>query len=95
MLFILFSTCYIGFHEVIYILHVFNIMYTIVFIFSVLHGLALQLYLKLGMKLLKISRVVSFTQDDYLKTWVNFCTEKRSAAKDDFSRNFWKMVNTF
>ena len=60
----------------------------------VLHGLHLSLYLELGMKLVKVHRCIKFDQSDYLRTWVNFCTERRSLSQDAFSKNFWKsMVN--
>ena len=54
------------------------------------HALATQL----GMKLVKVHRCIRFDQSDYLRTWVNFCTARRSQSKDTFSKNFWKsMVN--
>ena len=60
----------------------------------VLHGLHLSLYLELGMKLVKVHRCIRFDQSDYLRTWVNFCTARRSQSKDTFSKKFWKsMVN--
>ena len=54
--------------------------------------MTLQLYLHLGMRIIKIHRVVSFKQGDYLKSWVDFCTKKRSESKDSFSRDFWKLM---
>ena len=54
------------------------------FFFSVLHGLALQIYLHIEMKLVKVYRVVVSSQLDYLKTWVDFCTQKRSSEEDVF-----------
>ena len=44
------------------------------------------------MKLIKVHRVVEFQQGDFLKSWVDFCTQKRAEAKDSFTRNFWKMM---
>lgn len=58
----------------------------------VLHGLNLQLYLKLGLKIENVFRVISFTQKPFMKGWVDFCTEKRSKSKDDFTKNFWKLL---
>jgi len=60
--------------------------------YRVLHGLLLQLYLQLGMKLDKVHRVVIFEQGDFMKSWVEFCTEKRAGAKNEFEKNFWKLV---
>jgi len=58
----------------------------------VLHGLNLQLYLKLGLEIEQVFRVISFTQKPFMKDWVDFCTEKRSQSKDDFTKNFWKLL---
>ena len=56
----------------------------------VLHGLLLSLYLKLGMKITKVHRCIRFRQSDYLRSWVNFCTEKRTKSVDAFSKKNWK-----
>jgi hypothetical protein len=58
----------------------------------VLHALHLQLYIKLGMKIKNIHRVISFTQKPFMLEWVNFCTKMRSESKDDFTKNFWKLL---
>lgn len=58
----------------------------------VLHGLNLQIFLKLGMKLKKVHRVISFSQKPYMKDWVDFCTEKRSKAKSEFAKAYWKLI---
>lgn len=58
----------------------------------ILHGLNLQLYLQLGMKIIQIFRVIKFRQKPFMKTWVDFCTEKRSQSTNDFSKNFWKLL---
>ena len=60
----------------------------------ILHGLLLSLYLKLGMKLVKVHRCVRFKQESFLREWVDFCTCKRSNSEDAFGKKFWKdMVN--
>ncbi|OUU25087.1 MAG: hypothetical protein CBC13_02475 [Planctomycetia bacterium TMED53] len=61
--------------------------------FRVLHALLLQLFLKLGMKLQRVHRVITFQQGEFMKTWVEFCTKKRSAAKNEFEKSFWKLVS--
>lgn len=58
----------------------------------VLHALNLQLYLKLGMEIEEIFRVVSFSQKPYMKEWVEYCTSKRMNAKNEFEKNFWKLM---
>ena len=64
----------------------------VLFFYRVLHGLVLQLYLQLGMKMGKVYRVVAFQQGDFMSSWVEFCTKKRIASTNTFSRNFWKLV---
>ena len=58
----------------------------------VLHALNLQLFLKLGMQLRKVHRVISFSQKPYMKDWVDFCTRKRSQAKTEFAKAYWKLL---
>ena len=58
----------------------------------VLHALNLQLYLKLGLKIKEIFRVIKFDQKPFMKSWVDFCTEKRSQSTNDFTKNFWKLL---
>lgn len=57
----------------------------------VLHGINLQLYLKLGMQLKKVYRVIKFNQSPLMKTWIDYCTDKRSKATSDFEKNLWKL----
>ena len=54
----------------------------------VLHYRNLQLYLSLGMKLTKIHRVLTFKQSDSMKKNINFNTEKRTNATNDFEKDF-------
>jgi hypothetical protein len=58
----------------------------------VLHYRNLQLYVSLGMKVTKIHRAVSFTQSCWIKPYVDFNTEKRQQACNEFQKNFFKMV---
>lgn len=58
----------------------------------IVEGKTLQLYLRLGMKLLKINRVIEFHQSKWLKSYVMFNTNKRMAAKNDFEKNFYKLL---
>ena len=58
-----------------------------------IYGKNLQYYLSLGMKLVNIHRVLSFTQINWLKKYVDANTEKRKGSKDLFSQNLYKLLN--
>ena len=54
----------------------------------VLYYRNLQLYLSLGLKLKKVYRVVEFDQSPWLGQYINFNTQKRMGAKNDFGKDF-------
>ena len=56
------------------------------------HYRNLQLYLELGMKLLKIHRILKFKQSNCLKKYIEFNTQKRKEEKDKFSQNSFKLL---
>ena len=61
----------------------------------VVHYRNLQLYKSLGMKVVKINKVLKFKQSDWLKKFVMFNTEKKVCAVNGYEKGFFKlMVNS-
>ena len=54
-----------------------------------LHYKNLNLYLNLGLKLKTIHRVLEFKQTNWLKKYIDFNTEKRTNATNDFEKDFF------
>ena len=59
----------------------------------VVHIRTLQFYLKHGLKLKKIHRAIKFEQQEILKPYIEFNTEKRKNARNDFEKDIFKLLN--
>ena len=59
----------------------------------VVHYRTLQLYLRLGMKLTKVHRAVSFIQTDWMKEYIDFNTQERAKATTKFEKDLYKLMN--
>ena len=59
----------------------------------VLHYRNLQLYLSLGMKLIKVYSILKFKQSDWLKKYIDFNTDKRISVVNSFEKYFFKLMN--
>ena len=58
----------------------------------VVHYINLQYYLSLGIKLVKIQKILKFKQSDWLKEYVDFNTKKRINSKNAFEVQFFKLL---
>jgi hypothetical protein len=56
------------------------------------HGLNLKLYMRLGLKLKKIHRIIAFHQERFIKSYIDYCTRKRKEAKTESERTYWKLI---
>jgi hypothetical protein len=59
----------------------------------VIHAKTLGLYLRLGMKLKRIHRALSFHQEAWMADWINGNTAKRAKAQTDFEKDLFKLAN--
>ena len=59
----------------------------------VLHEENLKLYIKLGLKVTKIHRILQFSEKPWLKKYIYFNTVKRKDAKNSFEKDFFKLMN--
>ena len=57
----------------------------------VVHYRNLQLYIELGMKITKIHRILGYHQKAWLKTHIDFNSNMRKHAKNDFEKDFFQV----
>ena len=59
----------------------------------VTHINSLKQVLNHGLKLKKSQRVIEFNQKEWLKSYIDMNTELRKAAKNDFEKDLFKLIN--
>ena len=57
------------------------------------HYRMLKLYVRHGMIVDKVHNIISFRQNRWLEKYINFNTQKRNQAVNDFEKDFYKLLN--
>ena len=57
------------------------------------HYRIFKFYVRHGMEVEKVHSVISFKQSKWLKKYISFNTQKRNKAKNDFEKDFDKLLN--
>ena len=53
----------------------------------------LKFYVRHGMVVEKVHEIISFKQSKWLESYISFITQKRNKAKNDFEKDFFKLLN--
>ena len=56
------------------------------------HGLNLKFYLSMGLRLKKIHRGIAFHQEQFIRSFIEKCTEKRRTAPTVTEQTLWKLI---
>ena len=57
-----------------------------------IHYRMLKFYIRHGMIVVKVHEIISFRQSRWLEKYINFNTEKRNQAVNDFEKDFYKLL---
>ena len=57
------------------------------------HYRMLKFYVRHGMVVDKTHEIISFKQNEWLEKYINFNTQKQKKAKNDFEKDFFKLLN--
>ena len=60
----------------------------------VVHVRSLKQALNHGLKLKKVRRIIEFNQESWLKPYIDMNTELRKIEKNDFEKDFFKLMNS-
>ena len=58
-----------------------------------IHYRMLKFYVRHGMIVVKIHEIISFKQSKWLEGYISFNTQKRNKSKNDFEKDFFKLLN--
>ena len=58
-----------------------------------IHFRMLKFYVRHGIIVDKVHNIISFKQSKKLEKYINFNTQKRNRAKNDFEKDFYKLLN--
>lgn len=58
----------------------------------IIHYRNLKLYLKYGMQLVTVNKILRFKQSPWLKTYIDLNTSMRQMSRNDFDKNFYKLM---
>lgn len=58
----------------------------------VCHGVNLKFYLQMGMRIVKVHRIMTFTQEPFIRPYIDFCASMRAKSKSKSRSNIFKLA---